>query len=293
MLKKIPEFNYLRASSIDEVLRLIATCDDYKLLAGGTDLLMDLRIGRYRPKFVIDISRIKELKYVKDLGNKLVIGSLTTLQEILENPIVKEKAPVLTEAISNMASWQIRNMATLGGNLCNASPAADTAPPLMVLNALLKLRSLNKGERVVNINEFFLGPRQTVLEKGEILVEVEIPYVKGVGQSYIKLGRRNAFTLSIVSVASLVKVEDGRFDEVRVALNSVAPTPVRAKSVEQALIGKKVSYEAVVKASNEVLQDISPISDVRASAEYRKKVSIVLVRDSIVKSLSNLGINVR
>ncbi|PUA33568.1 MAG: hypothetical protein B7O98_03890 [Zestosphaera tikiterensis] len=293
MLTKIPEFNFLKATSVDEALRLIATHSNYKLLAGGTDLLMDLRIGRYKPEVVIDISKVMELKYIKDLGDKIAIGSLTTLQEVLESPVVRGKAPVLVEAVSNMASWQIRNMATLGGNLCNASPAADTAPPLMVLNASLKLRSLSKGERVVNVNEFFLGPRQTVLEKGEMLTEVEIPYVKDAGQSYLKLGRRNAFTLSIVSVASLVKVEDGRFKEVRVALNSVAPTPVRARSVEQALIGKEVSYEAVVKASNEVIHDISPISDVRASAEYRRKVSIVLVRDSILKSLSGLGINVR
>jgi len=291
MFYKIPHFNYYRVETLDEALELIDKLDDFKVIAGGTDLVMDLRIGRYKPRNIVDISNIRELDYIVDEGDKIRIGALTKLQEILESPIVKTKAPVLAEAIYQMASWQIRNIATIGGNLCNASPAADTAPPLMVLEAQLKLAS-KTGTRTVPITEFFLGPRKTVLKKNELLTEIIIPYEKDVGTSMIKLGRRNSFTLSVVAVAALVKVEDNKFKDVRVALNSVAPTPVRAKSVEKSLIGKEVTLENIEEAAKLVVNDISPISDVRASAEYRKEMSIILTRDSLIKSLERIGLRI-
>ncbi len=288
MFYRLPEFNYYKTSTLREALELIDRLDDFKVIAGGTDLVMDLRIGRYKPRNIIDISEVKELNYIVDEGDHIRIGALTRLQEIMESPIVKAKTPVLAEAIHQMASWQIRNIATIGGNLCNASPAADTAPPLMVLEAKLKLISRN-DERIVPITEFFLGPRKTVLRKNELLAEIIVPYEKDAGTSMIKLGRRTAFTLSIVAVATLVRVENGKFKDVRVALNSVAPKPIRAKSVENALKDKEVSLEVVEEASKLVVNDISPISDVRASAEYRKEMSIILTRDSLLKSLERIG----
>ncbi len=288
MFYRLPEFNYYKASTLREALELVDRLEDFKVIAGGTDLVMDLRIGRYKPRNIIDISEIKELDYIVDEGDYIRIGALTKLQNIMESPIVKTKAPVLAEAIYQMASWQIRNVATIGGNLCNASPAADTAPPLMVLEAKLKLVSKD-SERIVPVTEFFLGPRKTVLKKNELLAEIIVPYEKDAGSSMIKLGRRSAFTLSIVAVATLVKVENGRFKDVRVALNSVAPKPVRARSVEEALKGREVSLEAIEEASKLVVNDISPISDVRASAEYRREMSIILTRDSLLKSLERIG----
>ncbi len=288
MFYRIPKLNYFRASSLEEALELVSKLEDVKVIAGGTDIIIDLKIGRYRVRNLVDVSRVKELRGIEDRGDYVVIGAATTLQEILESPVVRAKAPVLAEAVREMGSWQVRNMATIGGNLCNASPAADTAPPLMVLEARLRLVSLN-GVREVPVEEFFLGPRKTVLRRGELLKEVIIPYVRGAGTSYIKLGRRNAFTLSIVSVATLVKVENGAFSDVRVVLNSVAPKPVRARSVEAALKGRAVSEDVIREASAEVVKDISPISDVRASAEYRAAMSQVLVRDSILRSLERLG----
>ncbi len=288
MFYRLPEFNYYKTSTLREALELIDRLDDFKVIAGGTDLVMDLRIGRYKPRNIIDISEVKELNYIVDEGDHIRIGALTRLQEIMESPIVKAKTPVLAEAIHQMASWQIRNIATIGGNLCNASPAADTAPPLMILEAKLKLISRN-DERIVPITEFFLGPRKTVLRKNELLAEIIVPYEKDAGTSMIKLGRRTAFTLSIVAVATLVRVENGKFKDVRVALNSVAPKPIRARSVEEALKGKEVSLEVVEEASKLVVNDISPISDVRASAEYRKEMSIILTRDSLLKSLERIG----
>lgn len=289
MFYRIPKFNYYRVNSLDEALELVSKLEDFKVLAGGTDLVIDLKVRRYTVKNVVDISRIKELSYIADDGDKVRIGALTKLQAIADSPVINEKVPVLAEAVREMASWQVRNMATIGGNLCNASPAADTAPPLMVLNATLKLVSRD-GEREVPITEFFLGPRKTVLKHNELLKEIVIPYEPGCGTSFIKLGRRNSFTLSVVAVATLVKVEGSKFEDVRIALNSVAPTPVRARKAEEFLKGKEVNLENIKEAAKLVLHDISPISDVRASAEYRKEMSVTLTKDSLIRSLSRIGI---
>ncbi len=289
MFYRIPEINYFRASTLEEALELLNKLESVKVLAGGSDLLIDLKIRRYEVKNVVDISGIKELNYIEDRGEHVAIGAATKLQDIVESPIIATKAPVLAEAVNEMASWQIRNVATIGGNLCNASPAADTAPPLLVLNARLRLVSL-EGEREVPITGFFLGPRKTVLRKGELLREIVVPYERGAGASFIKLGRRNAFTLSVVAVATLVKVRNGIFDDVRVALNSVAPKPVRAVSVERFLKSREISMSAIEEGAKRVLQDISPISDVRASADYRKEMSVVLTKESLLRSLERAGV---
>ncbi len=289
MFYRIPEINYFRASTLEEALELVSKLESVKVLAGGSDLLIDLKIRRYEVKNVVDISGIKELNYIEDRGDHVAIGAATKLQDIVESPVIAAKAPVLAEAVNEMASWQVRNVATIGGNLCNASPAADTAPPLLVLNARLRLVSL-EGEREVPITEFFLGPRKTVLRKGELLREIVVPYERGAGASFIKLGRRNAFTLSVVAVATLVKVRNGIFDDVRVALNSVAPKPVRAVSVEKFLKSREVSMSAIEEGAKRVLQDISPISDVRASADYRKEMSVVLTKESLLRSLERAGV---
>jgi carbon-monoxide dehydrogenase medium subunit len=288
---KLPEIEYVRVSELDEALRLLSRKEDVKVLAGGTDLVVDMKIGRYRPKTVIDISGIKDLRYIVDEGDKVRIGALTRMQDIVESPVIREKLPVLAEAVSMLGSWQIRNMATVGGNLCNASPAADSAPPLLVHEARIKLASI-EGTREIPITEFFVGPRKTAMYKTELLQEVIVPYDADFAKfySYVKLGRRNAFTLSVVAVATVLKVRDGVFEDVRISLNAVAPTPVRARSVESFLKGREVGGEAIEKASELVLNDISPISDVRASAEYRKHASKVLVKDTLLKALEKAGL---
>ena len=282
------EFKYYEPSTLDEAVELLQKLGpDAKILAGGTDLLVQMKTGVLRPKYIINIKKIKELRKIEDRGDRLVIGALTRLRDIEKNSIVREKFYSLYEAVKAMASPQIRCMASVGGNLCNASPAADTAPPLMTYNAELVLSSIN-GERRVSIHDFFLGPRKTVLAKNELLKEIRLPVENNYGYSYIKLGRRTSFTLSIVSVATLVKIENSKFKDVRIALNSVAPTPVRAKSVEKYLIGREVDEEVISEASKLVVNDISPISDIRASADYRRKASIVLVHDSLIEAVNML-----
>jgi len=288
---RLPEIEYIRVSELDEALRLLSRKEDAKVLAGGTDLVVDMKIGRYRPKTVIDISGIKSLRYVIDEGDKVRIGALTKMQDIVESPVVREKLPLLAEAVSMLGSWQIRNMATVGGNLCNASPAADSAPPLLAHEAKIKLTSI-EGTREIPITEFFTGPRKTVMYKTEILQEVVVPYDADFARSYsyVKVGRRNSFTLSVVAVATVLKVRNRSIEDVRVALNAVAPTPVRARSVESFLKGREAGSEVIEKASELVLSDISPISDVRASAEYRKHLSRVLVKDALLKALERAGL---
>jgi len=289
MFYRLPQFKYYKPRTLDEALKLLNELDEAKVIAGGTDLLIDMRIGRYRPKNIIDINDLNELKYIVDDGDWIRIGALTRLQELIDSEIVREKLPILYEAVYHMASWQIRNMATIGGNLCNASPAADTAPPLMVLEAKLRVISI-EGERTIDVREFFSGPRKTVLKRNELLKEIMVPVYKDYGYSYMKLGRRNSFTLSIVSVASLVKVEDNVFSDVRIALNSIAPTPIRAFSVEKYLVGRKVAIDSIKAASKLVAKDISPITDIRATAEYRRDMAIVLTYDALKVALKRLGI---
>jgi len=234
----LPRFKYLRPKSFEEALELLDKYGEQaKLLAGGTDLIVKMKDDVVKPKYVIDLSRLEELKFISKEDGVIKIGALTTLREIETSPIIRENVHVLSDAVEKMASWQIRNLGTIGGNLCNASPAADTAPPLLVLEAELKLTS-SEGERTVPIDQFFTGPGETILKNNELLTEIQIPIMSNhAGTAFLKLGRRFAHTLSIVSVATLVVVEDDVFKDVRIALGSVAPTPVRAKKTEDRFRG--------------------------------------------------------
>ncbi len=285
----LPRFKYLRPKSFEEALELLDKYGEQaKLLAGGTDLIVKMKDGVVKPKYVIDLSRLEELKFISKEDGVIKIGALTTLREIETSPIIRENVHVLSDAVEKMASWQIRNLGTIGGNLCNASPAADTAPPLLVLEAELKLTS-SEGERMVPIGQFFTGPGETILKNNELLTEIQIPIMSNhAGTAFLKLGRRFAHTLSIVSVATLVVVEDDVFKDVRIALGSVAPTPVRAKKTEDKFRDLSATKDVVEKNRVWVVEDISPISDVRASAEYRKEMSIVLTKRALIEALDEV-----
>ncbi len=288
----LPDFRFVKPETLREAFRELET-EGAAPIAGGTDLVIDMKVGRRKPDKLVYIAHLPELNGIRDAGDSIIIGAVTKLQSIVDSELLRKHAPVLPEAVNEMASWQIRNIATIGGNLGNASPAADTAPPLYVLDAKVVIRGPGT-ERVMPVREFFVGPKKNALRKGELIQAIIVPKVagEGVGMSYIKIGRRQAFTLSIVSVATLVKVEGNEIVDARVALNAVAPTPVRAPHVEEALKGSKATAEAVMKAAEEVLKDISPISDVRASKEYRRLLSVALTRESLLTSLRRAGIKV-
>jgi len=292
-LRTLPRIDYHRPAELEQALKLLEAFNEgCKIMAGGTDLIPGARAGRLSlPEHlhVIDISSIRELDYIIKDDDMIRIGATTRLSEIGMSTVVKEHMPILADAASQMGSLQVRNLGTIGGNLCNASPAADTAPPLLALDAKVKVRSID-NQRVVPLKEFFVGPGETILEPREILAEVQIPIREpGVGSCFIKLGRRNAFTLSIVSVATRVEVKDGTFDNVRIALGAVAPTPIRASTAEEYCTGKEVSEQIIDEGAKLVLVEVKPISDVRAGAEYRKDMSYVTSKRAIGSSVQRAG----
>jgi len=276
-VRPLPKMDYVAPSSLKEALHLLKQYKDKaRLLAGGTDLIPKMKKRMVKATVVIDLNRIPGLSGIRLRKDGLHIGGLTRLAEIKESRLVREKAPVLAQAIGLMASPPIRNRATIVGNLCTASPAADTAPPLLVLDASVKLQS-GKGERIVPLAKFFLGLQKTARRPEEILTKVIVPVQKG-SSAFLKLGRRKAFTLSLVSAAAFARVRDGKFEDVRLALGAVAPTPIRGRKTEEALQGKEASEENIIQAAELIREEVKPISDVRASEEYRREMSVVLTR---------------
>jgi carbon-monoxide dehydrogenase medium subunit len=281
-IRPLPRFEYFAPTSLDDVVALLGEHkDESKLLAGGTDLLPNMKKRTVWPAVVVDLNRVPELSFVERRGRHIHIGALTRLNDIKDSVTIREKAPVLAEAIAVLAASPIRNRASIGGNLCNASPAADTAPALLVLKASVKLRGPD-GERTVALSEFFLGPGETAKKTDEVLTELIIPCEEG-RSAFMKLGRRKGFTLSIVSVAGFVTIENGKFMDVRVALGAVAPTPMRSGRVEERLKGVEVNQEGIERAAELVKAELSPITDVRASAEYRREMAYVLTKRVLKK----------
>ena len=290
--RAIPPMKYHRPKDLGAALAMIqAFKDTGKLIAGGTDLLPAFRRGTAALEFkhLVDLSLIQGLNYIRMEEDEIRIGAITPLATLEESEIVKKYAPFLAGAVGQIGSLQIRNQGTVGGNLCNASPAADTAPPLLILGAKVLLKSEGR-QRVVSLDRFFLGPGKTILEPGEMLVEIQIPLPDAEGRfCHIKLGRRNAFTLSIVSVAAWAKVKKEIFLGIRIALGAVAPAPFRALQTEKFLIGQKVNAETIDAGSKMVADETQPISDVRASADYRKDMSTVLTKRAILSCLTPIA----
>lgn len=282
---QLPKFNYHKPKDLNEALKLLRELKDAKPIAGGTDLMVDMKIGRMKTGNLIDISNLKELRKIEFHKDNVIIGAAVTLQEIINDERIRREIPILAEAAESMGSWQIRNVATIGGNICNASPAADMAPPLMVLNSKLKISSIN-GDRIIPVEKFFKGPRQTELMAEEILTEIIVPREScNAGMKFMKIGRRRAHTLSIVATAVAVRTTEDKIEYVRIALNSIAPTPIRAYKTEEELIGSRID-EVDVKVKK-LTEEIKPISDVRASAEYRREMAVKITMEALKKSIEN------
>ncbi len=289
---KTPEF--LTPTSEEELYDLLDTFKDKaKVLAGGSDLMLLMKKGVVKPEVVINLMEISSLKFIKEDENTVRIGATTTYSEIEENEIIKTNFPEIIDAVKKIASTPIRNWSTMAGNLANASPAADSAPILIVLKAKLKLKS-KEGEREVPVEDFFLGVRKTILKPNEIIREIIIPKKpKNFDAEFYKLGKRNALVLSVVSTAASIKLaEDGTIEDIRIALGSVAPVPLRAKKAEEVLRGKKPTLELIEQCAKVAMNESKPISDVRASAEYRKEMVYVLTRRVILNTLKKLGVEV-
>jgi CO/xanthine dehydrogenase FAD-binding subunit len=264
-------YDYVKCSDLKQAFDVLKTNEHAYPLAGGTDLMVGMRGGKFAPRLLVDIKGLEELKVLKEDNDGITIGAAVTLNQIaLFEPIVKNAAP-LAEGAHSVGSYPIRNRATLAGNLCNASPAADTAAPLYSLGAVIKLIGPDQ-QRSMPIEEFFLGPGKTALQKGELVQAILIPkpYPAGKGV-YLKASRTGSVDLSTVGVA--LQNWDGK---VRIAVGAVAPTPVRALAVEKAI--NEGGEKDWAKAAKLVQEDISPITDLRGSREYRYHIAEVLVR---------------
>jgi CO/xanthine dehydrogenase FAD-binding subunit len=269
------------AASIPEVCDLLAEYgENAKVLAGGTDLMVLINRRLLLPKVMVYIGNCG-LSYIKQDGASLVIGAGTTFTEIIKNDLVNQHAPVLARALKMAGSPAIRNAATIGGNLANASPAADGAVSLLALGAQFKLVS-KTGERVVNSDDYFLGPGETVLRPDELLQEVIIPTSpEGVKMGYRKLGQRKAEICAVVSVAIVVQPNNGSYGKTTIAMGSVAPKPILIKAADQLVDQKRGEAELILSVAEAAAAETQPIDDIRASAWYRRKASAAIVKQTL------------
>lgn len=269
-----------------EIARKSKGGDEVKFMAGGTDLMPQINIERNtvptdpkNPMHIVYLGYLG-LDSISEENGTVSIGACSILNDIMHNHIIREKLPVLAETIQEMAGYTIRNTGTIGGNIMNASPAGDSIPTMMAMDAAFVLKS-EKGERTVKAAEFFTGPGRTIARLGEeVLIAIKIKYGKGKA-SFKKLGRRNAETLSIVNAAAYVEQEGGVCKTIRVASGSVGPVVVRYKILEDALTGKTLTEETIKAASQNAVKEISPIDDIRSSAWYRNRVTPVIVSRAI------------
>ena len=276
-------FDYFAPKSLSEAHDVLARDPDGSfLMAGGTDLMVQMKSKLISPSCVVDLRRLG-LSYIKHGGEGLAIGATTTLHEIESSSLIREKCPVLPATCSNMASYSIRHLGTIGGNLCNATPSADTAPPLIVLGSSVKINGPD-GERVVSVEDLFTGPGETVLKKGEILTEIQIPDLPPhSGAVYLKYKRNEGMDVALVGVAACLVMDDSGTNckAARIALGAVATSPIRAAAAEEVLQGNVLSEDLLEEAAVKAKEAAEPITDVRGSADYRSDLVQSLTRDAL------------
>jgi carbon-monoxide dehydrogenase medium subunit len=259
-----------------------------KLLAGGTDIIPLMKRNVIAPRHIINLKGIQGLNLIKPAGTKGVrMGALTTIQSLKENGWVRKNLQSLHEAACAFGTFQVRNMATIGGNLCRASPAADLAPPLLTFDANVTIVG-PRARRGMPLADFFLGPGRNVLKCNEILTDLTVQGMRPhTGTAFSKIGR-TCEDLAKINVAARVTVSNGICKEARVALGAVAPTPMRAKRAERTLVGKKLDMDTIDRAAQIAADETMPVSDTRSTAEYRKEVSRVMVNRTIHAALERV-----
>lgn len=276
-------FDYFAPQSLGDAASLLRRYGTKaKLLAGGTDLLLRLERGLVNPAVVIDLKKIRALKTIKASSEGLRIGAVTSMEEIASSPAVQGRYGIIVKGAAAVGSIQTRNRATLGGNLCNASPAADTAPPLIALSARARIAG-SRREREVPLEEFFTGPGKTCLQSNELLKEIFIPRPAARSGGSFQRCTRTAMDIALVNCAVFLSLAPEReaVQDVRIALGAVAPTPLRAKTAEDVLKGKRPDNSAIEQAADRAVACASPIDDVRCGASYRREMVRVLTRRAI------------
>jgi len=277
------QFDYLRPKNLNEALRKLQEGEVWPL-AGGTNLLVDIRAGTIQPRGVLDIGFLQELRGLTYEKGLIEIGPCLTMTELANSPLIRSKAPLLGQSGLSVGSPQIRNRATLGGNILSASPAADTVVALVSLGATVVFQSA-KGVRKVLLEDLFVGPGQTKIEKDELLTRIFFkPPSSNERGFFYKLGRRNALAVSIVNLGILAKIDEKtrEWESVRIVLGSVAPTVMRAKKAETLLSNQFIDDNLIREAAKTAASECSPISDMRSSADYRRSMVEALVERGLM-----------
>jgi carbon-monoxide dehydrogenase medium subunit len=275
------QFEYVAPTTLEDALQALSEAgDDAKIIAGGQSLLPVLRMRLNAPEVVIDLGRIESLRGVRDDGDAIVIGAMTRHADVLTDPLVRENAFVITKAVEVLADPQVRHRGTFGGALAHADPAGDLGAPALALDAEFVVAGQG-GTRTVAAEDFFVDLFTTALEDTEILTEVRIPKRAGWGAHYEKFVRV-AHQWPIVAVAAAVRVEGGTIAEARVGLTNMGSTPLRARAVEQALVGQPATDEAVRAAAASAAEGTNPPSDLNGDADYRRHLATVLTRRAVL-----------
>jgi carbon-monoxide dehydrogenase medium subunit len=276
----LPEFDLLRPQTLSEALAMLAGQDpDLVPLAGGTNLIIELRDGNRSPKKLVDVGRLRELRGIHRDNGHLVVGGGTTITELLSHPLIAEHGRPLRQAAALLGNPLVRNRATVAGNLANASPAADTAPPLLALGAEVELKSMN-GTRYVRLDELMVGVNKTLIRPDELLASLRwlVPPARSAAGFY-KIGLRKADACSVINAAVMVVWDENRrCRESRIAIGAAAPRPVRAPEAESALKGRPLEARVIEEAAHVAVQATEPIDDIRGTAAYRRRMAEVIVR---------------
>lgn len=283
----LPDFDYYAPDSLAETCTLLDRFGPQaKILAGGTDVISKMKSGILSPEILISIKKLESLKNIEYVAGKgVVIGARATHNDLVNSPILNDRYLSVSEAAHHMASNQIRNIGTVGGNLCNAVPSADLPPILIALGAEITLIG-PQGERTMLLEDFFTGPMKTLIAHNEILTEIVIPDQSATGSHYIKFGLRRSGALAVVGIAVAVTVNEGIINEVKIAIGAAAPTPIRARKAEEHLRGKTISDELISAAGLIASQESKPISDIRGSAEYRRDLVRVFTRRALRRAIN-------
>jgi carbon-monoxide dehydrogenase medium subunit len=287
-MKRTEPFEFYQPSTLQEASRLLKdNGPGGRFLAGGTDLVIAMKEKGLLPKYIVDLKRVPGLSGIRENSDgSITLGALTTMYAIETSALIKNKYPFLAQSAAEVGSIQIRNRATIGGNMANATPSADTAPALIALNATAKIASAN-GERTINLEDFFKGPGQNAMNADEILTEVTIPKTAAnlVGE-YIKFSPREMMDLAYVGVAVAYNLgaKDKKCHRVRIVLGAVAPTPIRAKRAEAALEGQILSEALAEKVGQISAEEAKPISDVRSSADYRRAMVGTMTKRALLNA---------
>ena len=283
--------SYARAGSVQEAIRLLEQNPEARLIAGGTDMLVKLHKGKARFHHLVDIHDIAELNYItQNVAGDIVIGPLACFTHVAESPLIRKHIPVLSDAILTIGGPQVRNMATIGGNLCNGVPSADSATPLIALNAVVTIEN-GDGSRQMPLESFFLGPSQVALEQHEILTAITVTHdnYSGYFGHFHKYAMRDAMDISTIGCSAVCKIANDTLQDLRLAFGVAAPVPIRCPGAEKKARGRKTNAALLDDIEQAVTSDVRPRTSWRAAKEFRMQIIATLARRVVERAILNAG----